>query len=68
MGIYEKVDSSKNHKPFKREMAVGRLLFEGYTPTSRFDLRPANTFYSFNPIDGFGLRLGGLINLKLVNG
>ena len=64
MGIYEMVDSLKNHKPFKRVMAIGRLLFEGYTPISGFDLGPANTFYSFNPIEGFRLRLGGRTNHK----
>lgn len=64
MGIYEMVDSLKNHKPFKRVLAIGRLLLEGYTPIAGFDLGPANTFYSFNPIEGFRLRLGGRTNLK----
>ncbi len=65
MGIYQMVDSLKNHKPFKRMMTVGRLLFEGYTPIGSFNLGPANTFYSFNPIEGFRLRLGGRTNKLL---
>ncbi|MBK9736376.1 MAG: carboxypeptidase-like regulatory domain-containing protein [Saprospiraceae bacterium] len=64
MGIYQMVDSLNNHKPFKRIMTIGRLLFEGYTPIGGFNLGPANTFYSFNPIEGFRLRLGGRTNLK----
>lgn len=64
MGIYQMVDSLKNHKPFKRIMTIGRLLFEGYTPIGSFNLGPANTFYSFNPIEGFRLRLGGRTNVK----
>ncbi|MFZ1560043.1 MAG: DUF5686 family protein, partial [Saprospiraceae bacterium] len=63
-GIYNMVDSLNNFKPFKRAMTIARLVFEGYTSIGSFDLGPANTFYSFNPIEGFRLRLGGRTNLK----
>jgi hypothetical protein len=63
-GLYKTVDSLNNYKPFKRFMKGMRFLFEGYTPVGGFDIGPANTFYSFNPIEGFRFRLGGRTNLK----
>lgn len=63
-GIYKTVDSLNNYKPFKRFIRIARLFFEGYTPIGGFDLGPANTFYSFNPIEGFRGRLGGRTNSK----
>ncbi len=63
-GIYRSVDSLSRHKPFQRFMQVLRFAFEGYTSIGGFDLGPANTFYSFNAIEGFRLRLGGRTNMK----
>ena len=63
-GIYKTVDSLNNFRPFKRFMKGVRILFEGYAPVGGFDIGPMNTFYSFNPIEGFRLRLGGRTNLK----
>jgi Family of unknown function (DUF5686)/CarboxypepD_reg-like domain len=63
-GIYKTVDSLNNYKPFKRFMKGVKFVFEGYTPIGGFDLGPANTFYSFNPIEGFRGRLGGRTNSK----
>ena len=63
-GLYKTVDSLNNFKPFKRFMKGLRFLFEGYTPFGGFDLGPVNTFYSFNTIEGFRLRLGGRTNMK----
>ncbi|MBK8698996.1 MAG: carboxypeptidase-like regulatory domain-containing protein [Saprospiraceae bacterium] len=64
MGVYQMVDSLNNFRPFKRFVSIARLLFEGYTPIGGFNLGPANTFYSFNPIEGFRLRVGGRTNMK----
>jgi hypothetical protein len=63
-GIYKMVDSLNNYKPFRRLMGGVKFLFEGYTPIGGFDVGPANTFYSFNQVEGFRARLGGRTNLK----
>jgi Family of unknown function (DUF5686) len=63
-GLYKTVDSLNNYKPFKRFMKGMRVIFEGYTPIGGFDIGPANTFYSFNPIEGLRFRLGGRTNIK----
>lgn len=63
-GIYKMVDSLNNYKPFKRIMSGVKFLFEGYTPVGGFDIGPANTFYSFNQVEGFRGRLGGRTNPK----
>ncbi len=63
-GIYKMVDSLNNYKPFKRFMGGVKFLFEGYTPVGGFDIGPANTFYSFNQVEGFRGRLGGRTNPK----
>jgi hypothetical protein len=61
-GIYKSIDTLNNYKPFRRFLKGMRFLFEGYTSIRGFDLGPANTFYSFNPIEGFRLRVGGRTN------
>jgi hypothetical protein len=63
-GVYKTVDSLNNYKPFKRFMSGIRLLFEGYNSVGGFDIGPVNTFYSFNDIEGFRLRLGGRTNVN----
>ena len=63
-GVYKTVDSLNNYKPFKRFMSILRLGVEGYNSVGAFDIGPVNTFYSFNDIEGFRLRLGGRTNLN----
>lgn len=63
-GIYKMVDSLNNYKPFRRFMGGVKFLFEGYTPVGGFDIGPANTFYSFNAVEGWRMRLGGRTNQK----
>lgn len=63
-GIYKMVDSLNNFKPFRRFMGGVKFLFEGYTPVGGFDIGPANTFYSFNTVEGLRARLGGRTNPK----
>lgn len=59
-GVYATIDSIKRVPVFRRSMDVLVLLFSGYkTVTPYFDLGPLSTFYSFNPVEGFRLRLGG---------
>ncbi len=59
-GVYTTIDSIKKVPAFKRTLDVLVVLFAGYkTITPYFELGPISTFYSFNPVEGFRLRLGG---------
>ncbi len=57
--IYKMVDSVQNVPAFRRTMDVVMLLVAGYWNFDKIDVGPVNTFYSFNDIEGFRLRLGG---------
>jgi Family of unknown function (DUF5686)/CarboxypepD_reg-like domain len=57
--VYKNIDSLKNMPSFKRTMDIATLFFAGYYPLKYFEIGPSNTFYSFNPIEGFKARLGG---------
>lgn len=63
-GIYKTVDSLNNSKSFRRTIGALKFLFEGYSSIGGFDLGPVNTFYSFNPIEGFRARVGGRTNMR----
>jgi len=58
-GVYEMIDTLKTIPAFRRTMDVVVLLIAGYWNFGPFDLGPVNTFYSFNDVEGFRLRLGG---------
>lgn len=58
--VFENMDTVQNSKSFKRTMNMLTLLLAGYTKaTDYFEIGPVNTFYSFNPVEGFRLRFGG---------
>lgn len=57
--VYSNVDSLRNMKSFKRLLDWGTFLFAGYKSFGAFEVGPASTFYSFNPVEGFRLRFGG---------
>lgn len=57
--VYKNVDSLRNMPSFRRTMDIATLLLAGYKGFGGFELGPANTFYSFNPVEGFKLRVGG---------
>jgi hypothetical protein len=57
--IYKNVDTLQTIKSFQRTLKIISFVLSGYTPLGPFDLGPANTFYSFNPVEGFRLRVGG---------
>lgn len=59
VGIYNNVDTLQTIKSFRRIMDWGTLLLAGYKSFGKFEMGPASTFYSFNPVEGFRLRLGG---------
>ncbi len=62
--IYVMVDSVQNVPAFKRTMDVIMLLVAGYWNFNKIDIGPVNTFYSFNDIEGFRLRIGGRTSEK----
>ncbi len=57
--VYKNTDSLRNMPSFKRTLDIATLLLAGYKDFGPFEMGPANTFYSFNPIEGLKLRLGG---------
>src|SRR5690606_33727323 len=64
-GIYRNIDSLQNMKSFKRTAEIATLLLAGYKSLGPVEIGPANTFYSFNPVEGFRLRLGGRTTTEL---
>lgn len=59
-GVYKNIDSLQNLKSFKRTVEWATFIFAGYKSVSPyFEVGPANTFYSFNPVEGLRLRVGG---------
>ena len=58
-GIYKNIDSLQTIPSFKKTMDIATLVLAGYKNFGDFELGPANTFYSFNPVEGFRVRLGG---------
>lgn len=63
--IYTNIDSLEKMPSFRRTMAIATFLLAGYTSFGPFELGPAAAFYSFNPVEGFKLRLGGRTTPKL---
>ncbi|MDB5210773.1 MAG: hypothetical protein JWQ30_1600, partial [Sediminibacterium sp.] len=63
--VYSNIDSLEKMPSFRRTMAIATFLLAGYTSFGPFELGPAAAFYSFNPIEGFKLRLGGRTTPKL---
>lgn len=58
--VFANMDTLQNSSSFKRTMNIATLLLAGYTKaTDYFEIGPVNTFYSFNPVEGFRLRFGG---------
>lgn len=58
-GIYKNIDTLQRIPSFRRTMDIATLLLAGYKSFDKFEVGPVNTFYSFNPVEGFRLRLGG---------
>jgi len=57
--IYKNVDTLQTIKSFLRTLELFTFLLSGYKSFGPVELGPANTFYSFNPVEGFRLRVGG---------
>ncbi len=63
--VYANVDSLVHMKSYRRLMDWGTLLLAGYKQAGPFEIGPASTFYSFNPVEGFRLRFGGRTTMRL---
>ena len=57
--VYNNIDSLQHMRSYRRLMDWGTLLLAGYKQAGPFEIGPASTFYSFNPVEGFRLRFGG---------
>lgn len=57
--IYANIDSLGEMKSFKRMMDVVSFFFIGYKKYGPIEVGPLYSFYSFNTLEGFRLRLGG---------
>lgn len=64
---YYNIDSLRNMKSFKRLGDVITLLFSGYLEAGKWEFGNTNTFYSFNPVEGFRLKIGGRTTTRLSN-
>lgn len=65
--VYQNMDSLIHMRSYKRLMDWGTLLFAGYKSLKYFEIGPVSTFYSFNPVEGFRLRVGGRTTTKFSN-
>ncbi len=63
-GIYEMIDTLQKVPTFRTLIDIGALLFTGYKDFGPIDIGPIGNFYSFNPVEGFRLKVGGETNLK----
>ncbi|WP_460879501.1 DUF5686 and carboxypeptidase-like regulatory domain-containing protein [Pontibacter rugosus] len=60
LNTYANIDSLVNMKSFQRTMDWATALIAGYKRMGpNIEIGPLNTFYSFNPVEGFRLRFGG---------
>ncbi len=56
--IFVMVDSIQHVPAFKRTMDIVMLLVAGYWNFGTVEVGPVNTFYSFNDVEGFRLKVG----------
>ncbi|MBL1408625.1 DUF5686 and carboxypeptidase-like regulatory domain-containing protein [Sphingobacterium faecale] len=59
INIYHNIDSLQLMSSFRRVMDIGALLLSGYKQAGPVEIGPVNTFYSYNPVEGLRLRIGG---------
>jgi hypothetical protein len=63
-GVYTMVDSIQKVPTFRHMVNILELVFAGYKTFGGWELGPVNTFYSYNPIEGLRVRVGGRSNKK----
>jgi len=57
--VYANIDSLRHLRPFIHTKDLINLVAAGYKSAGPVEIGPVNTFYSFNPVEGFRLGLGG---------
>lgn len=57
--VYANIDSLRHLRSFIRAKDLINLVVAGYKRAGPVEIGPVNTFYSFNPVEGFRLGLGG---------
>ena len=57
--IYQNIDSLQTMPSFRTFMDVASLVLSGYKQAGPVEIGPVNTFYSYNPVEGLRLRIGG---------
>lgn len=57
--VYRNLDTLQRMPGFKRTMDIVTTFVAGYKSFGPFEMGPVSTFYSFNNVEGFRLRLGG---------
>ncbi|RYF11635.1 MAG: carboxypeptidase-like regulatory domain-containing protein, partial [Flavobacteriales bacterium] len=57
--IYNNIDTLQKLPSFRRTVKLVTFVFAGYWDFGPYEVGPTNTFYSFNNVEGFRLRLGG---------
>jgi hypothetical protein len=58
-GAYVTIDSIRKIPEFKRDMNFVMLLASGFLNIGKFEIGPAESFYSKNPVEGNRFRFGG---------
>jgi hypothetical protein len=56
---YKNMDSLNSMRSFNRLVNWSSFIFSGYKRLGPIEIGPWGTFYSFNPVEGFKLRVGG---------
>lgn len=59
VAIYSNIDQLQHMSSFQRFMDISALVLSGYKQAGPVEIGPVNTFYSYNPVEGFRLRVGG---------
>ena len=64
-GIYTTIDSIKKIPAFKRNMNLLMLFTTGFLKLGKIEIGPAESFYSFNTVEGSRFRFGGRTSTDL---
>ncbi|PVH25030.1 DUF5686 family protein [Sphingobacterium corticibacter] len=57
--VYSNIEGLQTISSFNRFMDIASLVLSGYKQFGPVEVGPVNTFYSYNPVEGLRLRLGG---------
>lgn len=65
-GVYKMIDTLQRVPAFRRTLDIVTLLLAGYKNFGKWEMGPVGAFYSFNPVEGFRLRFGGMTTIDLL--